>query len=287
MSYGYAMAEDMKRGSAGLADVVLGADRAAREHRPEEAGDFRDDKGILHCGKCRAPLEYWISKRAIRELPPDADEETRAFHTNISALLLGKPHRIMCKCLQAEREAYEKRKAQEDYRARLGDCFGPSLHLANTTLARDDGRATDITDKLRRYSAKFRDMRAMGHGLILSGESGAGKSFFGIALLNALLSSGYRAVYTSVHKLHTMTSPYVTVQLVVNSMLDTDIILLEDVNEDCLEGKNYATLMTVINAARAHDIPIIITTRLIGEGLERIKFIAEKTSLIYIRSKGL
>lgn len=285
MSYGYAMAEDMKRGSAGLADVVLGADRAAREHRPEEAGDFRDDKGILHCGRCRAPLEYQISKRAIQELPSDASEEARAFHASISALLLGKPHRIMCKCLQAEREAYEKRKAQEDYRARLGDCFGPSLHLSNTTFARDDGRTPDVTDKLRRYSAKFRDMRAMGHGLILSGESGAGKSFYSVALLNELLSQGFRAVYTSVHKLHTMTSPYVTVQLVVNSMLDTDIIVVEDVNEDCFDAKNYATLMTVINASRACEIPIVITTRLAGEGLERIKKLAEKTSTIYIRSK--
>lgn len=266
-----------------LRPVMGGIDRLAEAARPAAVGDWRNEQGLLMCGKCNAPLEYVIPKRAVKPFPEDTPPDKLKIMREVRDSIIGTKHRVMCKCAEAERTAYKRAEAAKALESRRGDCFGNHQILTKTTFSTDDGRSPELTATLRRYVSKFGEMRALGHGLILSGERDSGKSFNTLCIVNGVLTLGYRACYTSVYKIHTMTSPYISTQLVINSMLDADLIAIDDVNEDCFEGKNYNTLVALVNSAEARGIPLVIATRAVGADTAQIKALCRRVSMIQIK----
>lgn len=268
--------------------IAKGINATAEMNRPARAGDWYNDKGILMCGKCNAPLEFifpashWDNK----PIPEDKTEEqvkamreTRAWFTN-------RKLRIVCKCVERERRAFERNAALEALKERQCDCFGNQYGvLTRETFSRDDGRNPRRIGDLRRYVAKYPDMRAKVHGLILHGASGSGKTFGMLSILNNLINNGYRAVYTSVYKVLTKTSPYISAQTVINSYHDADIIGIDEVEEECLSGKNFDILTSLINSARVEGIPVVIGTRMKDGNLERLHSLCRNTSKLNMEEK--
>lgn len=246
-------------------------DRAAEARRPQAAGDWYNDKGLLMCGKCNAPLEYIITGERIRPFPEDASPERLEAMRKARDSIVGTKHRIVCKCATNERELYKRDREREALENRYADCYGNTSHLSKTTWAADDGRDRYATVTLRRYASKFREMRERCINLLLHGEQGSGKTYFGLSLINNIMVLGYRAQYTTAYNIITRTSPYISAQLVINAMLDADVILCDDANENVLEGRAKEVFEALVASAKARGIPLIVNTKLEGNKLGDLK----------------
>jgi hypothetical protein len=90
--------------------VINNLDALADMSNPIKAGDFRDDKGLLHCGKCGALMEYVQKLENIKistVFYNEHDAEHRQRVDDMRNWLAGRKHRIPCRCKEEERRAYE------------------------------------------------------------------------------------------------------------------------------------------------------------------------------------
>jgi DNA replication protein DnaC len=264
-----------------LTPIVDGMNRMAKSNRPETDTDWRDSNGLLHCGKCGEKIEHliWNNQRPNIDLSKfDFEQRQRAEQT--INMLKGKRVRCICRCDEIERQKFEKIQYDNQKREMRFFAFGNSMHLSNITLDKDNGKNSKISIAMNRYVKKFSEIKDNGTCIILSGDHNTGKTFFSIAIANALIDKGYCVSYSSIYKIHSKTSPYITVQHIINAEACADLIIIEDVNEDCMEGKNYHTLINYIGTMQSQNKPIIITTMLVGEALNQLKQICKKSSII-------
>lgn len=264
-------------------NIVLGLNEKVKERRPEKLGDWRDDKGILHCGVCGEPLEHILySDREPPKIDNDLNFEQRQRVQETINFLKGRKVRVICKCTQSERKYYEEKQSRENKRDRQALAFGNSMYLANTNFSKDNFSKPKVTETLTRYINKFTDIHEKGMNVILSGEENSGKTFFSLAVANALIDKGYSVSYSSLYKILGKTTPYVTYQHIINTELFADLVIIEDVNEDCFEPKQYQVLVAYINTIKSKGIPIMITTRFSGEDLNKIKALCKNPIIIKV-----
>lgn len=264
-----------------LTPMIDGLNKQARANQARKESDWRDDKGLLHCGICGEPLEHLLfSRKDPKPLDADMDYETKLKIEETRNLLRGKKVACICKCAKRDREKLEHNKRENERRERRFNCFGNSMSLANITFETDNREKPKLSDTMNRYVFKFSEIRQNGNCIIFSGDHNTGKTFYTIAIANALIDKGYEVSHSSVHKINSMISPYVTVQHVINTQLYADLVIIEDVNEDCMVGKNYQTLTNFICTVQSRNIPIIITTNFKGQELENIRQICKKSSVV-------
>ena len=264
-----------------LSFMVEDLNRKAIANRIEDGGDWVDDNDILHCGNCGEPLEHiiWSKKPSQVNLENFEGEQKQRVQETMKKLQ-GKKVRCICRCDKNERENYNKKQKDIEKRERQFLSFGNSMHLSKITFATDNGEKPKLLETMKRYVSKFGELRAKASCIILSGDHNVGKTFYTIAIANALIDIGYYVSYSSVYKIHSKISPYVTAQHVINTETFADLVIIEDANEDCLEGKNFQTLCNYIATMQSQNIPLIITTRLGGEELNKIKNLCKNASVI-------
>lgn len=255
----------------------------ARERRPERLGDWRDEKGLLHCGICNAPLEHLISiKEEEKNISPNLSAEQRQRVVETMNFLRGRKVSCVCNCTKTSREEIDKKKIYDEKMDRIFHAFGNSVHLQHTNFTKDNFSKPNVTKTLDRYINKFDDIRSKGLCIILSGEKDSGKTFFSICVANAILDRGYFVSYSNIYKILSNITPYVTYQHIINMELFANLVIIEDVNEDCFEQKQYQVLVAYIKTLQSKGIPIIITTRFSGEHLNKITDICKNTSIIKV-----
>ena len=264
-----------------LTSFVEDLNRKAISNRIAGGGDWIDENDILHCGNCGDPLEYRIwSKRPSKVKIEQFEGEQRKRVEETMRQLKGKKVCCICRCGKMERESYSKRQREIEKKERQFMAFGNSMQLSKITFDTDNGERPQLLSTMQRYVSKFGELKANGACIIFSGDHNVGKTFYSIAIANALINKGYYVSYSSIYKIHSKTSPYVTAQHIINTENVADLVIIEDVNEDCLDGKNYQTLNNYIATMQSQNIPLIITTRLSGEGLNQIKSICKNASII-------
>ena len=264
-----------------LSFMVEDLNRKAIANRLEGGGDWVDENDILHCGNCGEPLEYRIwSKRPSKVNIELFEGEQRKRVQDTMNQLNGKKVRCICRCDKNEREKYDKRQKDIEKKERQFMAFGNSMQLSKITFATDNGERPQLLSTMQRYVSKFGELKAKCACIILSGGHNVGKTFYSIAIANELIDKGYYVSYSSIYKIHSKTSPYVTAQHIINNEAFADLVIIEDANEDCLQGKNYQTLNNYIATMQSQNIPLIITTRLSGDELNQIKSICKNASVI-------
>lgn len=279
-----------------LTPMVDTISEKARANRPITNEDWRDSEGLLHCGKCGEKIEHIINpkqvvysgtdeygrvKKKYKELDfSKFDYEHRKLAEETYKSLKGRKVPCSCKCDEAERQRLTKLQRENKLREMRFFAFGNSMYLSGITLDKDNGNNSRISSLMNRYVKNFSDTIAKGTCIILSGDHNTGKTFFSIAITNALIDKGYYVSYSSIHKVNSKTSPYITVQHVINAETFVDLLIIEDVNEECMDGKNYHTLVNYIGTMQAHNKPIIITTRMTGDKLDQLKEVCKKSFVI-------
>lgn len=217
--------------------------RAARQYAEHE-GDYRNEDGLLMCGKCHTKKECVIHK---------SDGTTRTVHCACD-----------CSVEQNKREAEEKRKRDRmqhlDSMRRTGF---PDAEMREWTFAKSDHGDPRNETIARKYATNFNAMREQGTGLLLCGQVGTGKSFLAAAIANELISQGTPCLMTNFSRLISRISEkFGGDQKYLDDLNRFDLLIIDDLGAERDSDFTWEKVMNVIDARYRAGLPIIITTNL-------------------------
>lgn len=206
-------------------------------------GDYRDEEGLLCCGKCRTRKEGDIT---------------------IGGKTLRVPH--LCKCeseasrqREAEEKAAEFRKQCE--RLRKDGITDPSYLSQNFT--QDDNRNARISDVCRRYVEHWPEMKADNIGILFYGGVGTGKSFLACCIANALIDKQVRASVTNFPRILNKLQGFgEDKQEFLDKLSRYDLLVIDDLGVERDTSYSVEQVFNVIDARSRTGKPLIVTTNL-------------------------
>lgn len=217
--------------------------RASRQYAEHE-GDYRNEDGLLMCGKCRTKKECTL---------PKSDGTTRTVHCACD-----------CSVEQNAREAEEKRKRDRmQYLDSMRRTGFPDAEMREWTFAKSDHGDQRNETIARKYVANFDVMRKQGTGLLLCGQVGTGKSFLAAAIANELISQGTPCLMTNFSRLISRISEkFGGDQKYLDDLNRFDLLIIDDLGAERDSDFTWEKVMNVIDARYRAGLPIIITTNL-------------------------
>lgn len=225
-------------------DIIdtIGA-RAARQYSEAE-GDYRNEDGLLMCGKCHTQKECTLTKR---------DGTTRTV-------------RCACECsvTQNAREAEEKRKRDRlQYLDGMRRTGFPDAEMREWTFSKSDHTDQKNENIARKYVANFDAMRSQGTGLLLCGSVGTGKSFLAAAIANELISQGTPCLMTNFSRIISRISEkFGGDQKYLDDLNRFDLLIIDDLGAERDSEFTWEKVMNVIDARYRAGLPLIVTTNL-------------------------
>lgn len=217
--------------------------RASRQYAEHE-GDYRNEDGLLMCGKCHTQKECVITKN---------DGTTKTVHCACD-----------CSVEQNEREAEEKRKRDRmQYLDSMRRTGFPDAEMREWTFAKSDHSDQRNETIARKYAANFDAMRKQGTGLLLCGQVGTGKSFLAAAIANELISQGTPCLMTNFSRIISRISEkFGGDQKYLDDLNRFDLLIIDDLGAERDSDFTWEKVMNVIDARYRAGLPIIITTNL-------------------------
>lgn len=225
-------------------DIIdtIGA-RAARQYSEAE-GDYRNEDGLLMCGKCHTQKECTLSKM---------DGTTRTV-------------RCACECSVAQnaREAEEKRKRDRlQYLDSMRRTGFPDAEMREWTFSKSDHTDQKNENIARKYVSNFDAMRSQGTGLLLCGSVGTGKSFLAAAIANELISQGTPCLMTNFSRIISRISEkFGGDQKYLDNLNRFDLLIIDDLGAERDSEYMWEKVMDVIDARYRAGLPLIVTTNL-------------------------
>lgn len=217
--------------------------RAARQYSEHE-GDYRNEDGLLICGKCHTPKECTLTKR---------DGTARTVH-------------CACECSVAQnaKEAEEKRKRDRlQYLDSMRRTGFPDAEMREWTFAKSDRTDQKNENIARRYVANFDAMRSQGTGLLLCGSVGTGKSFLAAAIANELINQGTPCLMTNFSRIISRVSEkFGGDQKYLDDLNRFDLLIIDDLGSERDTEFTWEKVMNVVDARYRAGLPLIITTNL-------------------------
>lgn len=227
-----------------LTDIIdtIGA-RASRQYSKTE-GDYRDEDGLLMCGKCHTQKECHLTKSD------------------------GTTHTVRCACECSVRrnaqEAEEKRKRDRmQYLDGMRRTGFPDAEMREWTFAKSDHSDRRNEAIARKYVANFPYMRGQGTGLLLCGQVGTGKSFLAAAIANELIAQGTPCLMTNFSRIISRISEkFGGDQKYLDSLDRFDLLVIDDLGVERDSDFTWEKVMHVVDARYRAGLPIIVTTNL-------------------------
>lgn len=217
--------------------------RAARQYSEHE-GDYRNEDGLLMCGKCHTQKECVL---------PKSDGTTRTV-------------RCACECSVAQnaKEAEEKRKRDRlQYLDSMRRTGFPDAEMREWTFAQSDHTDQKNENIARRYVANFDAMRSQGTGLLLCGSVGTGKSFLAAAIANELINQGTPCLMTNFSRIISRVSEkFGGDQKYLDDLNRFDLLIIDDLGSERDTEFTWEKVMNVVDARYRAGLPLIITTNL-------------------------
>lgn len=178
----------------------------------------------------------------------------------------------------AQQEAHERMAAARLER-KLGASLIPRRFMGKTFAnyrAETDNQRQNLAGS-KRYAANFRDHRAAGRCLVMTGTPGTGKTHLATAIAGAImLSTGMTAVYRTVSGLlqfikgsYSDKSDYTEAQAFA-SLVDPDLLIIDEVGATKPSEFELATLFNVINGRYEDQRPTIVISNLDFERLGEV-----------------
>lgn len=221
---------------------TIGA-RATRQYSETE-GDYRNEDGLLMCGKCHTQKECVLTKR---------NGTTRTVH-------------CACECSVAQnaRETEEKRKRDRmQYLDSMRRTGFPDAEMRKWTFTESDHADLKTENVARKYAANFNVMREKGIGLLLCGTVGTGKSFLAASIANALIDQGTPCLMTNFSRIISRISEkFGGDQKYLDDLNRFDLLIIDDLGAERDTEFTWEKVMDVIDARYRAGLPIIITTNL-------------------------
>ncbi len=228
----------------------VGADREP-EMRP---GDYRNEDGLIVCGKCGIPRQKKITF-------PFSDETVTVY--------------CVCSCDIAEREKIEERFRKQEEMTNISILKNTSLMdskyadavFENYEQDADNAKAFRVAQN---YVARFEEMYSRNQGVLFHGPVGTGKTFTAACIANKLLDNNIPVIMTSFVKiLQEIQNPDVNEGKFIQRLNSARLLIIDDLgverNTDYALEKVYNVVDSRVRTAK----PIILTTNLTWEELTR------------------
>lgn len=215
------------------------------QSNPPLEGDFTDEDGLLHCGKCGGFKRSRIEVSGEEILVP-----------------------VWCECMKRDEEQKKQRSEAILANMRAGELrrlslMDNALSAVRFTTADKSGENARSVEICRRYAAKFPQMKQDNRGLLLFGGVGTGKTYTAACIANELLAQGTPVVMTSL------------VKLIENGISDLcsrlaaiDLLILDDLGAERSTDYALEQVYNIVDSRYRAGLPVIYTTNLTLEELK-------------------
>lgn len=222
--------------------IIAGAAAANKANNKPEPGDYIKN-GLLYCGKCNTPRQIEV-KLHTGTIRPYTDCE--------------------CKKRQKQEAAEEKKRLDfaEMVRKNRREGF-PEGKLITWTFENDDGSNEKYINAMKRYVANFDNFKDQGRGVLLYGAAGTGKTYLAAATANALIDKGYKAIFTSMHRIErTLQKSWGERQEYIDVLSRVPLVVIDDIGTERDTSYMDEIIYAVIDARYTAGLPLIATTNL-------------------------
>lgn len=227
-----------------ITDIIDTINARASRQYTEHEGDYRNEDGLLTCGKCHTQKECVLTKR---------DGTTKTV-------------RCACDCSVAQnaREAEKKRKRDRmQYLDSMRRTGFPDAEMREWTFAKSDHTDQRNENIAHRYVANFPAMREQGTGLLLCGQVGTGKSYLAACIANELVNQGTPCLMTNFSRIISRISEkFGGDQKYLDDLNRFDLLIIDDLGAERDTEFTWEKVMNVIDARYRAGLPLIITTNL-------------------------
>ena len=128
------------------------------------------ENGLEYCTICKEPLEQFLPE-------------------NVQAIFGMTKHPRQCACVRERNAREEKERKEREHKqtveSNISVCFEEKV-MREWNFENDNG-LNPYMDFAKNYVENWRDLKKEGHGLILWGGVGSGKSYMAACIANALL----------------------------------------------------------------------------------------------------
>ena len=238
-------------------DIVSGLMRTT-----EEPGDYTGDDGLLYCGKCHTPKQTRLS------FNPLTGERSETIV------------RAACQCQREADEEAEKQSARTQFRLDMARRREDGLSCPDGlryTFAQDDRQQPKVSDACKRYVECWDEMRANNIGVLFYGSVGTGKSFLASCIGNGLLDRQVSVAATNFPRLLNLLQDTYEKQALLDRLSIYKLLIVDDLGVERDSAYAEEQIFNIIDARSNSELPVIVTTNLTLEELER------PTSMQYAR----
>lgn len=229
----------------------------------EETGDYRDETGLLRCGKCGG------YKERIVEVP--------------ESLRPGGKLRVknLCPCEQEREEKMERERQRRRFETHMDILRREGItdpKYLKYTFDKDDGRNPKIAQVCRRYAENWKEMKKDDIGILFYGDVGTGKTFFAAAIANSLTEKLVSAGVTSFPwLLNSLQSRFQgDRQEYIDRLQRYSLLVIDDLGSERNTGFSAEMVYNVIDTRYRSGKPLIVTTNLTLPDLENPKDLTYK-----------
>jgi len=214
---------------------------AAAEYNKPENGDYIGNDGLIYCHKCNTPKQR-------------------------KQIFLGREliHACMCKCREEEFDAEQERKKRHELEMQIernrSTAFPPYSNYSNAKF--DNADMSEQLKQCKRYCEVYPEHYAdSGKGLLLYGDTGAGKSFAAACIANCWLDKGLRVIYTTVSRIaNKLQSSFEGRNEYLDELNAVSLLVIDDIRAERHTEFMNETLFNVIDGRTNAHRPLIVTT---------------------------
>ena len=211
-----------------------------------EAGDFRDEDGMLCCGICKKPKETRIELfGTLRTVPCACSCQTDEWN-------------------RKEAEFKERQRRERIRRLRVNGIQDEGLRNRRF----EEAEMTPQLEKCKDYADHFEEFKAENIGMIFCGPVGNGKTFAAACIANELIDRGIPVLMTSFPRI--LNSGYEKNALVREAQA-FDLVIIDDLGAERQSEYALETVQYFLDERYKSEKPTIITTNLSKSDIENPK----------------
>ena len=220
-----------------IADEMLAlVEKTTSRANREQEGDYRKE-GVLYCGKCNTPKEYFIER-------------------------LGKKQRCVCRCADEE----ERKRKEDETRSIISklrvECFGSDSSLFKCTFDNADGKDSDIFGRAKYYVKEFDNYYKQGKGMLFYGGVGSGKTYLVACIANALIDKQKRCLLTDFPSINCKWNNINERDKIIPDLLSYDLLIIDDFGAERKTDSMVEMVYTIIDKRLKANKPIVLTSNI-------------------------